>query len=151
MDQQMVSEKARQEYLRALQELETGTVLAALARLESALKLQDNPAWYSCLGFCIAKERGHFTRGLELCQAAILRQPDCPDHYYYCARVLLVSGRKPEAITVLREGLAKGENMAIKRLLDELGLRKPPLISWLHRDSLVNKYLGILLHRIGLR
>lgn len=149
--QHMASHKARQEYLRAVQELENGNVLAALARIESALKLQDNQQWYSCLGFCIAKERGHVTRGLALCQAAIERQPEQPEHYYYLARVLVVANRKPEAIQTLRQGLAQGDDAAIRRLLEELGMRKPPVFSWLHRDNPLNKYLGMLLSRVGLR
>jgi predicted Zn-dependent protease len=151
MEQRAESQKAQQEYQRGLQELEAGNVLSALARVEAALKLQDNPDWHPCLGFCIAKERGHVTRGLELCQTAIARQPDCPDHYYYLARVLLVANRKPEAIQTLRQGLSHGDSASIKQLLGELGTRRPPLFPWLHRDNPINKYLGLFLSRIGLR
>lgn len=151
MEQHAESLKAQQQYRRALQELEAGNVLAALARVEAALKLWDNPDWQPCLGYCIAKERGHVTKGLELCQAAIERQPDHGEHYYYLARVLLVAKRKPEALQILREGLNHGENHLIKQLLDELGTRKTPAIPWLHRDNPLNKSLGIVLSRIGLR
>lgn len=151
LDEQAGLKKAGQEYQRALNELEAGNVLGALARLELALKLQDNPEWHSFLGFCIAKERGHVSRGLELCQAAIERQPEHPDHCYFLARVLLVAGRKPEAMQTLRHGMNLGGSPQIQRLLQELGMRKPPLISWLHRDNPCNKYLGIMLGRIGLR
>jgi tetratricopeptide (TPR) repeat protein len=151
MDHHAESLKAQQEYQRGLQELEAGNVLAALARLEAALKLWDNPDWHPCLGYCIAKERGHVTKGLELCQAAVERQPDWPEHYYYLARVLLVAKRKPEAIQALRQGLSHGEHHLIKRLLDELGSRRAPVFPWLHRDNPCNKYLGMLLSRIGLR
>jgi len=143
--------KAQQEYQRGLQELEAGNVLFALARVEAALKLWDNPDWHPSLGYCIAKESGHVTKGLELCQAAIERQPDRPEHYYYLARVLLVAKRKPEAIQALRQGLHHGENTLIKRLLDELGSRRTPVIPWLLRDNSCNKYLGMLFCRIGLR
>lgn len=151
LDEQAGLKKARQEYQRALNELEAGNVLGALARLELALKLQDDPEWYSFLGFCIAKERGHVSRGLELCQAAVERQSQHPDHYYFLARVLLVAGRKPEAMQTLRHGMNLGGSPQIQRLLQELGMRKPPLISWLHRDNPCNKYLGIVFSRIGLR
>lgn len=151
MEHHAESLKAQQEYQRGLQELEGGNVLAALARVEAALKLCDNPDWYPCLGYCIAKERGHVTRGLELCQAAIERQPDRGEHYYYLARVLLVAKRKPEAIQALRQGLSHNEHRLIKQLLDELGTRKKPVLPWLHRDNPINKYLGLFLKRIGLR
>ncbi|MGB4600359.1 MAG: tetratricopeptide repeat protein [Trichlorobacter sp.] len=151
LDEQAGLKKAGQEYQRALNELEAGTVLGALARLEVALKLHDDPEWHSFLGFCIAKERGHVSKGLELCQAAIERQPGHPDHYYFLARVQLVAGRKPEAMQTLRHAMAMGMSTQIKQLLQELGTRRPPLISWLHRDNPCNKYLGIVLSRIGLR
>jgi len=151
MEQYAESRKAQQEYQRALQALESGNVLAALSKVESALKLQDCQAWYPCLGFCIAKERGHVTKGLELCQTTIEHQPDHPEHYYFLARVLLVANRRSEAIQALRQGLAYGDSASIKRLLGELGTRKPPVIPWLHRDNLLNKYLGLFLGRFGLR
>lgn len=151
MEQHVETQRAWQEYQRGLLELEAGNVLAALARVEAALRLWDNPDWHPCLGYCIAKERGHVTRALELCQAAIERQPDCPEHYYYLARVLLTANRKPEAIHSLRQGLSHGESLPIKQLLAELGVRKPPLIPRLHRDSPINKHLGLILSRIGLR
>ena len=142
---------AQRDFEKAEVELARGNVLAALACLESALKIWNNPYWHSRLGYCIAKERGHVTRGQELCQKAIERQPDNPDHYYYLARVLLVTKNKPEAIQILRQGIGHGDSLRIKRLLNELGTRKAPLIPWLHRDNPLNKYLGIILNRIGLR
>lgn len=151
MVQQAESNKAQQEYQRAVQEIEAGNVLAALARVEAALKLQDNQEWYPCLGFCGAKERGHITKGLELCRAAIERQPEHAEHYYYLARVLLIAQKKPEAIQALRQGMSHGEHQPTRRLLEELGLRKLPIIPWLPRDNPCNKYLGIVLGRIGLR
>lgn len=142
---------ADKEYQRALQELDSGNVLGALARLESALKQQDHPGWYSLLGFCIAKERGHLNRGEELCRTCIEQQPGLPDHYCFLGRVLLLAGRKQEALQVLRQGLACSDSKAIRQLLQELGVRKPPLFRWLHRDNPLNKYLGMALSKIGLR
>ena len=151
MDELLSNTLADREYQRACQELENGKVLAALARLEAALRLQDHPAWYSLLGFCVAKERGHLKRGEELCRDCIARQPHLPGHYYFLSRVMLLSGRKEEALQTLRQGLAQGDSSVIKALLQELGVRKPPPIAWLHRDHPLNKYLGLVLTRLRLR
>lgn len=142
---------ADKEYQRAVYELGSGNVLGALSRLEAALKSHDNAAWYSMLGFCIAKERGYLTKGEELCRDCIERQPEVPEHYYFLGRILLLSGRKQEALQVLRQGLAIGGSTTIKQLLQDLGVRKPPLFSRLHRDNPLNKYLGMVLVRLGLR
>lgn len=40
---------------------------------------------------------------------------------------------------------------AVHRELDKLGLRKPPVIPFLSRGNPINKYLGIILSRMGLR
>lgn len=150
MDQQLI-EAAEKEFQRACRALESGNALAALSLLESALRRHDNPQWYSRLGFCLARERGQITRGTEMCRATMAQFPDNPDHYYYYGSLLLLAGQKSEAVKVLRQGLSCGRNESIKQLLDDMGIRKPPVIGWLHRNNLLNKFLGIMLARIGLR
>ncbi|QOX78598.1 tetratricopeptide repeat protein [Trichlorobacter lovleyi] len=150
MDDQQ-AEAAEREYQRACRALDSGNVLAALLLLEAALRQQDNLQWYAMLGYCVARERGQVARGTELCRSALERFPENPEHYYYYARLLLMAGQKAEAVQVLRQGLAHGESPAILNLLQELGTRKPPPIRWLHRNNPLNKYLGILLARTGLR
>ena len=142
---------AQREYQRACGSLEQGDVLRALGWLESALRRHDNPHWHSMLGYCIAKERGHVGRGMDLCRAALELYPEQPEHYYFMARVLVLSGKKAEAVEVLRMGLNYGDSQPIKRYLQELGVRKPPCIGWLPRDNPFNKILGMLLARLGLR
>ena len=142
---------AEKDFQRALKELREENVLAALACLERALKIRDDPGWYSCLGFCIAKERGHVTHAFELCHKAIEHEPENPIHYLYLGKVHLVAGQKIEAIQALRQGMSNGTVPDIERLLVAIGTRKPPVISFLSRDNLVNKCLGIIMNRLGLR
>lgn len=142
---------AEKEFQRALKELREENVLAALACLERALKIWDDPGWYSCLGFCVAKERGHITQALELCHKAIEHEPENPMHHLYLGKIHLIAGHKTEAIQALREGMSKGTIPDIERLLVAIGTRKPPVISFLSRDNLINKWLGIILNRLGLR
>lgn len=142
---------AEKEFQRAQKELAEGNVLAALACLERALKIWDAPTWYSFLAFCIAKERGHVTKALELCQIAIQNEPDNPLHDYFLGKVYLVAGRKAEALQALREGMNKGGTPETEELLKAIGMRKPPVIRFLSRDNFINKILGKLLSRLGLR
>lgn len=142
---------ALKDYEQARKELSEGNVLRALSFLEKALKQSDNRAWYSFLGFCIAKERGHLTRGYELCQMAIQHEPDNPFHYYFLGRIHLVARSKEEAIKTLRKGLANGDIPEIRKLLDELGTRKPTVFSGLGRDHIVNKVFGYIFSRLKLR
>jgi len=142
---------AEKEFRKARKELDEGNVLAALACLERALKVNDDIRWHSCLGFCIAKERGHVTRGLELCRAALAHDPENTDHYLYLGKVFLVSGNKVDALKVLRQGMQMGSNPEIEQMLAVIGARKPPVLAALSRDNLLNKWLGFVLNRLGLR
>jgi tetratricopeptide (TPR) repeat protein len=142
---------AERDFQRALQELADGNALAALACLEKALKVWDDPRWYAYLGFCIAKERGQLTKGFGLCRTAIENEPENCENYLLLSKVHMLAGQKEEALEALRQGMAHGGNPEIERLLNEIGTRKPPPISFLSRDNLINKYLGIIQGRLGLR
>jgi len=142
---------AQKEFVRAQQELDQNNVLAALACLERALSIWDDPLWYSRLGFCIAKQRGQVTRALELCLTAIEHDPENFLHYLYLGKVYLVAGNISDAITAFRQGMILGGSPELERMLDTIGVRKPPVISFLSRDKLMNKFLGIILGRFGLR
>jgi HAD superfamily hydrolase (TIGR01509 family) len=142
---------AAAEFERAQHALAEGDAVAALGHLEKALKLHDNPRWYSCLGYCVAKERGQFLRGVELCLTSLEQEPANPVHYLNLGNVHLVTGNKDEALRVFREGMAHGGDARLLRKLNELGMRKPPVLSFLPRDNLLNRYLGLLFSRVGLR
>jgi Flp pilus assembly protein TadD len=143
--------EAAVEFERAREAIAAGYSLVALVHLEKSLSLHDNPSWYSYLGYCIAKERGHVRKGIELCQSSILREPEEPAHYLNLGRIQLVCGNKTEALRVFREGQEKGDNDEIRIMLNRIGTRKPPVIKSLPRDNPLNRWLGIFLSRIGLR
>jgi predicted Zn-dependent protease len=136
---------------RAVDALAAGETPSALAFLERALKLRDNACWYSYLGYCIAKERGQVKKGSELCATSLELDPENPAHYLNQAKVYLVAGNKTEALRVLRTGTSLGGNQEIMALLEEIGTRKPPVFSFLSRDNPINKLVGLILERLGLR
>lgn len=142
---------AQKEFERAQQELDRDNVLAALACLERALSIWDDPLWHSRLGFCLAKQRGQLARGFELCRAAIEHDPDNPLHYFYLGKVFLIAGNKHDALQTFRHGITLGGSPELERIIEVIGTRKSPVISSLSRDNLLNKYLGIILGRFGLR
>lgn len=143
--------EAAVEFERARESLDAGQTLNALAHLEKSLSLHDNPSLKSYLGYCMAKERGHVTKGLELCQQSMLAEPEASVHYLNLGKIHLHAGNKEEALRVLREGVAKDDNEEIKRLLNQIGMRKPPVFPSLSRDNPLNIYLGKLFSRLGLR
>jgi len=142
---------AQKEFDRAAQELERNNVLAALACLERALGIWDDPAWHSRLGFCIAKQRGQITNALELCRSSIEHDPDDPLHYLYLGKVYQIAGNTSEALHAFRQGMIHGGSPELEKMLAVIGTRKSPVIPFLSRDNLLNKYLGIICARVGLR
>lgn len=151
MGQQETTAGAEKEFVLGFAALEVEDTLTALAHLERALKLHDHPGWYSYLGYCIARERGQHRKGREFCLRSLAAEPDCSAHYCNLGRVQMLSGDKEDALRVLREGMAKGGSPEIIWLLDTLGRRTPPLFPSLSRSNPLNRYLGLLLKRLGLR
>ncbi len=125
--------------------------LAALTCFEKAYSLKKTPELQSYLGFCIAAERGKITEALGLCNLALAHEPDNPVHYLNLGRIYLKADKKTDAIETLRKGLSFGKNAEIHQLLENLGMRKKSVVPFISRDNFLNKYLGLLLHRLKLR
>jgi tetratricopeptide (TPR) repeat protein len=142
---------AQKEFDQAQRELDQSNVLAALACLERALAIWDDPLWYSRLGYCVAKERGHLTRAFELCRSAIAHDSKNPIHYLYLGKVHQIAANQYEALQALRHGMTLGNLPEIKESITAFGRRKPPVIAAFSRGNPLNKYLGIVLTRLRLR
>lgn len=151
MDQDSKKKSAEKEFAQALAALAVEDTQAALASIERALRLCDTPEWYSYLGYCIARQRGQHRKGLELCRESLALEPDNPAHYLNLGRVYLAKGDKAEALRIWREGMTKGGSPELVQQLERLGTRNRPAIPVLTRRNPLNRFIGILLSRLGLR
>lgn len=131
--------------------LNKGNSIAALAFFEKAVQIENTPLNRSYLAYCIAKERGQFKKAVSLCEDAMKEEPANSVHYLNLGKVYLLHGNREEAIRIYREGLKFGDNPQILDELINLGIRKQPVISFLSRSNPLNKHLGLLLTRLGLR
>ncbi len=138
-------------FKKGVEALAGGKMIPALASFEKALELEDNPAFYSYLALCIAKERGQVRKAVTLCEEALQKDGENSAHYLNLGKILLHAGNVDEAIMVFRGGLKYGTNLLIIDELKKLGTRKPPVIAFLSRNNPINKYLGIIFKRLGLR
>jgi tetratricopeptide (TPR) repeat protein len=143
--------EAVKEFSRGLKVLQEGNSVAALPFFEKAAAVEPSPLCISYLGFCIAKERGQVQKGIQFCREALQKEPENPLHYLNLGKIFMTAGNKQEALRTFREGLARGLNQEITDLLNAIGTRKPPVIPALGRDHPINKYLGKLLSKLGLR
>jgi len=131
--------------------LNANNKLAALSCFDKALTIGSSPKLMSYLSYCIATERGRIQEALTLCNNALAQEPDNPLHYLNLGRIYLHAGKKNEALASLRKGLSIGDDKAIKSLLKRFGTRGKSVLPFLPRDNFINKYAGLLLHRIKLR
>lgn len=128
-----------------------GETLVGLLHLENAAKLGSSPLFLSYLGYCSARERRQFRKGLALCQEAIDAEPNNSQHYLNLGRIYLEAGQKTQAIKAYRRGLKLGKNRQIAEELKALGLRKSPVFASLPRENPINRFAGRLLTRLGMR
>ncbi|WP_243369881.1 tetratricopeptide repeat protein [Geotalea sp. SG265] len=138
-------------YEKGLEAFKTGIFLSAMKCFEKAIALERSPAALSRLGLCLAKEKRYFAKAISLCKEAIKYDPRNSEHYLFLGRIHLLAGQKKEAIRIFRMGLRNAKDPDITRELERLGSRKEPLLPFLGRGNPINKYLGILLKKTGLR
>jgi tetratricopeptide (TPR) repeat protein len=147
----MASQEFRKLIERGVAAAEQGNTLDALFHLESAGRSGSTPRLSSYLGYCLAKERREFKRAAELCLEALKEEPAQAVHYLNLGRVYLAAGQKAAAIRALRRGVKFGKSRPIIAELKKLGIRKEPVVASLPRSHPVNKHLGLLFKRLGMR
>lgn len=125
--------------------------LGALACFEKAYGMEKTPVIKSCLGLCIATERGRISEAVRLCLEAIEQDPKNPIHYLNLGKVYLKADRKADCLDVLRKGLSRGDDPEIASLLEIIGRRKPPVFSFLPRRHFLNRYAGLIMRRLRVR
>lgn len=100
-------------------------------------------AFYSYLGYGIAHLDKKYREGLKLCQHAVKMQVYEPDNFMNLARAYLLTRNRDKAHQAVLRGLAlDAEHAGLRRVWRELGIRKKPVISFLHRDNPLNQTLG---------
>lgn len=142
---------AEELFKKGLSHLKENNTLGALTFFERSYHLKKTPVTQSYMALCIALERGKITEALVLCNEAMAKEPDNPVHYLNLGRIYLKAGKKNDAIDTFRKGLSFGENKEIHLILDGLGIRRKPVFSFLPRGSFLNRYVGLILHRLRLR
>ncbi len=137
--------------LEGIRETKQGNTLRGLQLLNSSVNVSSLPeakAWY---GYCLARENNKFRQGISLCNEARQKDPDSSDICLALGRIYLLAGIRKSAVSALQTGLSLDNNPEIYRLLNSIGIRKPPVFSFLDRSSKVNVASGRLLSRVGMR
>jgi tetratricopeptide (TPR) repeat protein len=110
----------------------------------------DNAQLRSYYGLCLGLVERKFQQSAELCQSAARQEFFNPRLYLNLARLYLTFGFKSEGMRYLQRGkMIDSANVDIGRELAELGRRDPPVILFLPRGHLVNRWLGVARHRLA--
>jgi Tfp pilus assembly protein PilF len=118
--------------------------MAALEHFANAHRAKPEDARLrSHYGWAVATIEHRFERGLGLCREALRSDGSSADIYLNLSRVLMAGGRKAEGLRYLRRGLMVDQRDA-KLLLEwrRLGVRRRPVLLFLPRRHLVNRFLG---------
>lgn len=97
----------------------------------------------SFYGLAIGLARGRYHEALDLCSSAVKQEFFNPDLYINVARLNLAFGFKAEALRYLRRAkMIDPANPSIEGLFAELGFRSDPVLRFLPRRHLLNRWLG---------
>ena len=98
---------------------------------------------FSYYGLCIAALRKQYSDGIKYCQLSLKVQSSNPEHYENMAKIHLLGRSRGRAVDALFDGLSYDpSNKAINKILDGIGRRREPVITFLPRDNVLNVYFG---------
>jgi tetratricopeptide (TPR) repeat protein len=161
-----LKEKARQkksksEYFEDVKQLlRKGTAKEALRTLREALEnFPADPFLLSYYGCLIAVAEHNPKEGVRICKEALAGFKTSssfgseffyPIFYLNLGRAYLKDNNKTEAVKTFQEGLKHDrENHDLLWELTKLGKRKRPPVPFLERGHPINKYIGMLISKVG--
>jgi len=127
-------------------ELDRQRIDAALDHFRSAHRLDPtSPRFRSYFGLCLGLGERRFDRALELCRSAAKEEFFNPALYHNLARLHLAFGFKADGIRFLRRALMiDPRNAAVLADLRALGIRRRPVLGFLRRNHVINRWIGRL-------
>ena len=146
----MADSVALTEFKQGVQMLRDEQPNEALVRFRNAADLEkQNPYYISFVGVSLARAERRWTPALKLCEMALSMKHNEAQLYLNLAEVYMSAGRREEALMTLDRAQASlGRNPRIQQERMKLGSRRPPDLPFLNRQNVLNRYLGILRHRI---
>lgn len=135
---------AAEHFRDGLAELRGDRSTEALEHLRTAHRLEPSNAEYrSYYGLSLGLSERRFDKALELCRSAAKEEFFNPDLYCNLALVHLSFGFKAEAIRYLRRGLMiDPQSPSILAEMKRLGVRRRPVLGFLRRGHIFNRWLG---------
>lgn len=127
-----------------------------IAHLSAVAQQQSKPGelpsrYYSYLGLGMALQEKRVAEGIKLCRYALKREFYQVDNYVNLARTYLLAKRRGAAYKVIEKGLKiDPKHPELNTLHQELGARRPPVLSFFSRSNPFNQILGRVRHAMGI-
>jgi len=136
--------EAQSHHNRAIENISRNNYRKAIDHLARALHASPtHPTYMSLYGYCVAYVHRDFERGIRYCRQALKLKPLDPVLRVNLGRVYRMRGDSR---------LAHSEFLLAHRLdnchpapateLQRMGIRRPPVLRFLPRSNLFNRYLG---------
>lgn len=111
-----------------------------------ALQISPNNALYmSYYGVCVAAEKKDMETARKLCERAVKMDPDNPVTRVNLGKVQRLTGENEQAHrTFIQAWKTDKTHPAAAAELSRMGIRRPPVISFLPRSHWLNRKLGML-------
>lgn len=132
-------------------QFEKGLILLAEAHRRISRDKQGAfpPLALSYYGLCLAMHTGRAKEAAEFCQAALEREFFNIELYANMGRVWAAARSRRKAVDAIDRGLAvEPRNQMLLKLRETLGVRKQPVLPFLHRNNPLNVTLGRVRHTI---
>ena len=103
-------------------------------------------------GMLSAVAEKRYAEGANVCREALEMKCNHAQLYLNLAELFHQEGRDRDAMATLRKGfISAGRDLRIRRALEKMGGRRPPILSMFGRGHSLNRILGRLRHQmIGL-
>lgn len=145
-----VPEEAEKEFKEGMTQYQADYYARALGHFQKAVELDKTNATYlSYLSLVVALAQKNYEAAEQLGHTALRMKRNDPQLYLNLAEVYLKAGDKEDAVEALQVGLTyTKQDVRLKRALRKLGVRRPPVISFLERKHFLNRSLGKARHKI---
>jgi hypothetical protein len=103
----------------------------------------------SYYGLCLAMHSRNFTEASTFCEIAIKNERFVGEHYLNLARVWHHGRNRKKMAEAIDRGMkASPSYLPLQQFGEKVGFRKEPVLGFLPRESLFNKALGMLRHKL---